>query len=272
MKLIAKGLIIGIGKIIPGVSGAMLAITLGVYERILFSLANLKKEFFANAKFLTKIGIGIILSIILTSKIVVKCLKCYYFPTMLLFIGMIIGGIPNLLKKVKFKKQDIIVSFISLVTLSFMFFNNNTVTNLYEIEYTIIDFIKLIGVGFIDAISSIIPGISGTALLMMIGYYNIILKTFGSILNISQLAQNIFTMIPFSIGFLLGIIIISKILNLLFKKFKNTTYIIITIFMTLTTIILIKNTFEYMYTTTELLIGISLLIIGYIISLKLDNE
>lgn len=272
MNLIIKGLIIGIGKIIPGVSGAMLAITFGLYERMLSSLANLKREFITNAKFLTKIGTGIVLSIILTSKIVVKCLNNYYLPTMLLFAGMIIGGTPSILKKIKFKKKDIIISLISLIILSFIFFNNNAITNSYKIEYTIIDFIKLTGVGFIDAFSSIVPGISGTALLMMIGYYNTILQTFSSILDLNQFKHNLFIMVPFFIGFILGIIIVSKIINFLFKNFRNSTYIIITIFMTLTTIILIKNIFEHTYTIIELIIGIPLLIIGYIISSKLDKE
>jgi len=272
MNLIIKGLIIGIGKIIPGVSGAMLAITLGVYEKMLFSIANLKREFTTNAKFLTKIGIGIAISIIITSKIVVKCLKHCYLPTMLLFIGMIIGGMPSIIKKIKIEKKTILISIISLIILIPIIFNSNTIPNSHEIKYTTIDFIKLIGIGFIDAFSSIVPGISGTALLMMFGYYNSILQTFGSILNPSKLAHNLFVMIPFIIGFLLGIVIVSKIINFLFKNFKNTTYIIITTLITLTTIILIKNTFGHTYTQTQMLIGLPLLIIGYLISVKLDKE
>lgn len=271
MNLILKGLIIGIGKIIPGVSGAMLAISLGVYEKILYALANLKKQFNENVKFLIKIGIGITLSIIITSKIIVKCLNDFYFPTMLLFIGMIIGGMPNMIKKIKFKKSDIIIVLITIIILSLFIFKKINITNLYEVKYTIIDFIKLIGIGFIDAFSSIIPGISGTALLMMTGYYNIILETFSSILNPIQIKQNLFIMVPFIIGFLLGILIISKLLNFTFKKYKNQSYIVIIIFMIFTSTTLVKNTFTYTYTLVELLIGITLFIIGYLLSLKLER-
>lgn len=270
MNLIIKGFIIGIGKIIPGVSGAMLAITLGEYEKIINSIANIKQKTLENTKYLSKIGIGIILAITLTSKIIVKSLNTYYFPTMLLFIGMITGGIPNITKQIKLNIKDIIISMIVLTIIIIMIKNINTTTN-YEIQQTILDFIKLIGIGSLDALSSIVPGISGTALLMMLGYYDIILQTFATTLNIKKLEQNTFILIPFIIGFVLGTIIISKIINILIKKYKNILNIIITTFMIITTLLLLKQTIQTSPSIKEILIGIILAMLGTITSIKLDK-
>lgn len=268
---IIKGFIIGIGKIIPGVSGAMLAITLGVYEKLIESISNIKTDIIGNIKFLTKIGIGLILAIALTSKMIVKCLNLYYLPTMLLFIGIIIGGIPKIIKNTKLKKLDIILSLIILITLSLTLNNINSI-NHYQIKYTIIDFIKLIGIGAIDAASSIIPGISGTALLMMLGYYDTIIAMFANILDINYLGKNLFIMIPFLLGFIIGTIQISKLINIIIKKKQNTMNQIIILFMTFTIILLLKDTLSKPFKISELIIGIILLIIGLVISIYLDTK
>ena len=126
--LFIKGLIIGIGKIIPGVSGAVLAIILKLYDRGLESIVN----FFSNPKenilFLLKVGLGIITGIIFFSNIINYTLSNYYVCTMLLFIGLIIGGIPSILKEVD--KKDYIYSIITIIIftiISLLNINNNYV-------------------------------------------------------------------------------------------------------------------------------------------------
>ena len=117
LDIIIKGFIIGIGKVIPGVSGMALAISLGIYEQILESISNIKKEIKNKSTFLIKLGTGIILAIMLTSKVIVKCLKIYYLPTMLLFIGMITGGIPTIIKESKLNKNHIIPTLLITILL-----------------------------------------------------------------------------------------------------------------------------------------------------------
>lgn len=270
MNLIIKGFIIGLGKIIPGVSGAMLAITLGIYGKTIETISNIKQNKIENLKFLSKIGCGIMLSIILMSKIIVKCINEYYFPTILLFIGLIIGGMPKLIRQTKYKKKDFIISVIILIII-FIFIKNVNMINNYQVKLTLMDSLKLIGVGIIDAISSIVPGISGTALLMMIGYYNIIISTFSSILKINKIYQNLFILLPFGFGFIIGTFLISIIINYLLKKYNNLISQIITIFMTVTIIILVKDTFSKPCTINQIIIGIVLLITGIIISLKMNQ-
>lgn len=276
MELIIKGFIIGLGKIIPGVSGAMLAISLGVYEEILEKIANIKKQLKSSTKYLIKTLIGIILAITITSKIIVKCINMYYLPTMLLFVGLIASGMPKLIKNITLKKVKKISTIISILIAiiiigSIEYTNQVVITSPHKIEYTTIEFIKLIGIGIVDSIASIIPGISGTALLMILGYYNIILTTFGTISKIEVIPQNSFILIPFTIGFILGTIVISKILNKIIKKQKETLNIIVTIFMIYSLIKLAKTAIIPNQKITTYLIGTILFIIGLIIGITINN-
>ena len=267
MDLIIKGFIIGIGKILPGVSGSLLAITLGIYEKIIEKISKLKKDIIKNTIFLSKISIGIIISIIMFSKIIVKCINNHYFATMLLFIGMITGGIPKIIKKTKLTKSNIIITITTVIILIIILNlcnSNQGIINNHILEYKIEEFIKLIGVGIIDSITSIIPGISGTAILMSIGYYNIIITSFSNITKIDTLTPTLFVLIPFGIGFIIGTIYVSKIINIIIKKNKNIINILSIIFMIITTIILIKQALISKYTKLELIIGLNLFIIGII--------
>ena len=98
-KLILYGFIIGIGKILPGVSGAVLAISLGVYEESIRALNNLFNK--KSIQYLTLLSIGMGISIVFFSNVVLYFVNNYYFWTMLLFIGLIIGGLKEILVELK---------------------------------------------------------------------------------------------------------------------------------------------------------------------------
>ena len=101
ISLFIKGFIMGIANIIPGVSGGTLAITLGIYEDLIGVLSNFLKNIKKNIKFLLPIGIGMIASILSLSKVINYCLEHFEIQTILFFIGLILGGLPLILKKAK---------------------------------------------------------------------------------------------------------------------------------------------------------------------------
>ncbi|MBP3920565.1 MAG: DUF368 domain-containing protein [Bacilli bacterium] len=271
MDLVIKGFIIGVGKIIPGVSGAMLAISLGIYETLLNKVVNLRRNFFDSIFYLGKVGFGVVLSIIVTSKIIVKCLDSYYFLTMLLFIGMIIGGIKDVVCEIKFNKFNVFFGLgIFLIFIILSFFSTPVVV--HNVNYSFLFFLSMIGIGFLDAFTSIVPGISGTAILISLGYYNIVLDMFGSILDFSLIFKNLFLVVPFSIGLGLGLFIVSYVLNFLFKHYKNITYFVILILILIITFSLFKNTLVYFGGFVDVFVGIPLFILGFIISFKLGNK
>ena len=268
IKLVIQGFIIGIGKIIPGVSGAMFAMMFGVYEKALNIICNLKTELFKNFKFMLLLGSSILLAIIFGSNIIKNSLDKYYLQTMFLFIGMMTAGIKPLFKNIKGEKVKLknivcaIVISIALILLDSVDFGSKVSI----LEKTPLTVIMLFVSGFLDALATIIPGICGTALLMILGYYDIVISSLGDLFNFSNLSNNLFVLIPFVLGLIIGAIIVSKFVNYLFKNYKIQTYYTIIGFAIASTIILFINAVTSSFTIGQFIISCILFIVGFLLS------
>lgn len=260
MILIFKGFIIGIGKIIPGVSGAMLAITLGVYDKGIYAISNFFKSIKKNTIFLGLLAIGIILSIVIFSNFIKIALEKHYLPTMLLFTGLITGCIPDVYNVVKEQKgvENIIIMSIPCIVLFYL--------NTFDWNLNVDDpsFFFLIIIGIIEAVTIVVPGLSGTAILMMLGCYELVINSL-SIIDIKIL-------IPYGIGIIMGIIIFVKIINYFFNSHKTKTYWAIFGFAITSVFILLLQTMKFDYSIDNIIISLILLVIGYIISRILSEN
>lgn len=269
MLLFLKGFIIGIGKIIPGVSGAMLAINFNVYEKALDAVTNFFSNWKSNLKFLTIFISGILFSIVLCSGIILYLIENHLFLTMMFFIGLIFGGTYNFSHEIKYNHKNIIIiiTITSLVSmLSFGNFNNN-----YQLQNNFIDNIIFFLGGIIEIFTSIVPGISGTALFMIIGIYNNILTMMSSVFNITYVINNINLYLSYGIGMFISFIINTYLINYLLKKYKNTTNSVILGLSISSIILLLVITFKNHFTILEFIIGIMLLVIGILISCILEK-
>lgn len=257
LKDILIGVIIGAGKIIPGVSGSVLAITLGVYEKIIYSINNIFN--YKNIYYLSKLGIGIIISIVFLSRIIIYFLSNYYTYTIFVFVGLILGSIKSITNNTSFKYYYVtILSFSVIVILGLININSNNHSGIF---YYLLS-------GLIESVSSIIPGISGTALLILIGTYNIVIDIFSNIVSVNYLITNIKIVIPFMIGILVGLIISIKVIGYLFSKYKTITYNIILGLLLGSIYIMLKGC---SYSVFNMFISILLFIISYI-SIKKVNH
>ena len=274
VKLFIQGFIVGIGKIIPGVSGAMFAMMFGIYEKALDIISNLRTKLMKNLKYMLILAISIGLAIIFGSSIIKKCLENYYLPTMLLFIGMMVGGIKPLMRNVKGKKLDTrsLVSAIIVVTILFLISLIDGVEKTEVLEKTPLTFIILIFAGFLDAFATVVPGICGTALLMILGYYNTVIGALSDLFNFSNLGTNLFILIPFGIGLFSGVFLISKLINYLFKNYKTETYYSIIGFALMSIVLLILELLEKTYVMNEIIIALVLFVIGYLIVYFIEKE
>lgn len=254
MKNFFKGFIIGIGKIIPGVSGAILAISMGIYDKALGYISDFKKNKKEGIKYLLPIGLGLILSIIIFSNIISISLNKFYIITMLFFVGLIIGGVPSIAYKVK--KRDyyiVIISFVILFLISV-----GSINNVYIIKNNFIDYIIFFLSGIVEAIGTVVPGISSTALLMVIGTYDTIVYSIGNLSNIKIL-------IPFVIGLVLGLYYVVKVINYLFSRCENKVYAFVLGVLLSSIILLIIQSFKNSFTIIELIIGLIFMVIGIFI-------
>ncbi len=228
--LLLKGFIIGIAFIIPGVSGGTLAIYLGVYQGILDSIDNLFKQFKKSFMYLLPIFLGIGLSVVLLAKLVSILLDWNSFIVLLFFIGLIIGGIKFVYKKSQVTKlsPSLIISF--LVSFGFLIAiiildktSNNAGISYFDFSFW--TYLLVFALGAIASITMIVPGISGSAVLLVLGFYTaIVSNVVGNIFDFSSIGYNLQVIIPFGLGALAGIILFSKLINLSLKKYSKQTY------------------------------------------------
>ncbi len=215
--LFLKGLFIGIGKIIPGVSGSLLAISLGVYEEALEKISHFfhhKKESFV---FLTPLGIGILIAILFASKLMLHFLNTYYVYTIFVFLGLIVGTIPPLVQKEKMSYLDGL--FIFFIVLGMFFFENQCSIVEFTPTHSVFSFLFIFFLGMIDAFTTVLPGISGTATFMMLGSYSFVLELF------SNPFSHLFYCFLFGMGLLLGIILMTHVVTYCFKYYRHQTWV-----------------------------------------------
>ena len=265
MLLFVKSFIVGIGKIIPGVSGAMLAINFGIYEKLLDSLTNFFSNWKDNLKLIITFCMGLFLAIILCSGIVLYLLNNYKFITMMFFLGLIIGGTYNFSKNIRYNIKNIllisiiIISFLVLSIYDYIFYNSFKNSMMFFLG------------GFIEIFASIVPGISGTSLLMMIGIYDDVLNMISSILDYGYVINNINIYISYGLGMFISFVINIYLIKYLINRYKNNSYSVILGLSIASIIYLISITFNINISIIEIIVGIMFLIVGLLISSILDK-
>lgn len=273
--LMLKGAVFGVANIIPGVSGGTIALTMGVYEDFISSISNFFNKPKKSLKFLLPFGIGAALSILLMSKLISYCLTKFPFPTTLFFVGLIIGGVPMLTKKVKKKKikatnLGIAPLTFSIVMIMFFMKSRNNFVNL--VNPNLLMYLVLGLVGMIAAATMIIPGVSGSFVLMLLGFYEPIVNTVGDLTNFSNLVHNILILVPFGLGVLVGMILIAKLIEFLFKKYEVPTYYAILGFVIASIITLVLGAISTKLAFIHIIVGLITLAIGSIAGYKLGDE
>ncbi len=269
-----KGFLIGLANIIPGVSGGTMAVSFGIYEEIIEIASNIFKNFKKNMAFILPIGIGAVIAIALLSNVITICLDKYQVATPLLFVGLILGGLPAIVKNIgkKITKPTNLIVFS--ITILFMLFIYLGIKDAEDVDFTNVDaigYIILFIVGAIAAITMVVPGISGSFVLMLIGYYKPIVKTVSDLTHFNNIIHNLCILIPFGFGVLFGIVSVSKLIKYCLKKYPEQTYSSIVAFVLSSVVLIIYPLLNVSASITELIIGIVLLLMGSILTYKMEG-
>ncbi len=264
-KLFIISFIVGLGKIIPGVSGSVMAICFGIYEKVLESISSFN-SFIKNRKFMLIFGCGVFLAIVIGSRAIKFFLTNFYLLTMMTFIGMMIPGVTSIIKNVKNEDLNLkrvliaITVFITLYLFSIANFSEGIILE----ESYFHKFISLILCGILDAASTVIPGISGSAILMIIGYYEAIISSLANLLTLSNFVYSISILVPFFIGMAIGLILTSKLITYLFKNYRVMTYMLIIVFAIFSIVALIRELIHLFIDPVSIIVGMVFLSIGWI--------
>ena len=268
--LFIKGLIIGIGKVMPGVSGALLAINFKVYDRLVESLVNFFSDWKKNLRFLLELGSGIIIAIILFSNGIRYLINNYNFLMVMLFMGLIGGGSYNYIRSVNYEKKEykyILFIIGVLIGISFIGKGDN-----YVISNSFKDNIVFFLGGVIEVFTSIIPGISGTAIMMIMGIYDMVLMIVGRIYDFSYVISNINIYISYGLGIIISFILGTLLINYLLKKKKRLMEIMISSFSIYSILMMGVMTFSKRASVIEIILGIMLMVVGTVIGFIMDGD
>lgn len=271
---IVKGGIIGIANIIPGVSGGSLAVSLSIYEPLLDAIGNFFKDKRKNFYVLLPIVLGAIAGILAGSKLVSYALDNFYPQTILLFVGLIFGGTSLLMRKTysHYNLSNLLVFLFFFALVIVINFAIPEAKNVTFDDMAIFDYLKLFIMGAIGASTMVIPGISGSFVLMLLGYYEPILKVISSLTNFSLLKSNLLVLIPFGIGAIVGIIFISKLISKLLKTYEIKTYFAIIGFVLSSIVVLLLQLGDIKFSFGTIITCIIAFIWGYLLARCIERE
>ena len=274
-----RGMVIGIANVIPGVSGGTLMVSMGIYDKLILVLTHFIKRMKEAIALLVPIAIGMLLSIAIFAKIFSEILfPKFPLQTNLFFIGLIIGGIPVIYKKVKGNTIRLpqIIAFVALfaTVVGFSLVGEGGGSSA-DITFSVGNVLKLFGVGIIAAATMVIPGVSGSMIMMILGYYNTIIDTVNNFINalksfdIPAMLDTFVVLIPFGIGVVVGAVAVAKLIEFMLNKFPLVTYWAIIGLIVASPFAIIFMMEIGTVGVVEIVTGLVLLVAGFFISMKL---
>lgn len=283
--LVIKGFIMGIANIIPGVSGGTLALTMGIYENFIGAISHFFSNLKENIKFLLPIFIGIGLSLLTMSNVITASFNKYPIPTTLFFMGLVIGGIPMLFSKIKGTKEvkkpiSYVILFLTFLLVMVFAFSKEifggTLGNADFSNLNILGYLNLTLIGTIAAATMVIPGVSGSLVLMLLGFYFPIVNVIKELTHFNNIGSNILIAGFFGVGVLIGIVLIAKLIEWLLAKFETFTYFGVIGFIIASVLAIPVSVYHevsnIVYTVPQVIIGIIFLILGGVVGYKLGEK
>lgn len=233
LKDVLKGSLVGVANIIPGVSGGTMAVSMGIYDKLITAITHIFKDIKRSIRILLPIIIGALLGIGVLAFVIQWLFDNYPTQTNLLFIGLIVGGLPIMWGKAREHKMGIgsVIAFLAFLAIVILFpiLGNGAGTEVV-LSPSVGMFIQLFFVGVVASATMVIPGVSGSMMLMVMGFYNPILNTItgfiseAAAVNVAGMASYVWILVPFGLGVVIGIFAIAKFVEYIFKNAPSIAY------------------------------------------------
>lgn len=206
-----KGIVIGTGFIIPGVSGGVFAAIFGIYQPMIHFFADIRKDFVKNIQFFLPVGIGMLISIVLSSKLLASFFAQAEIPLLWFFIGCVIGTLPSLYKQAGLEGRKPRHLWVCLGTIIcgwlFLFSLQGLLSHVTIATDTL--WVWLMA-GALMGLGAIIPGLSPSNFLLYLGIYQLMMQRLGN--------MDLLVLLPVTLGALLCVLLLSKAFDRLFAK------------------------------------------------------
>lgn len=284
MKLLLdmlRGVVIGLANIIPGVSGGTMMVSMGIYDTLIYCITHLFRQFKKSVLTLLPYGIGMLLAIVVGAFGLKAAFASFPLPTNALFIGLILGSVPMILKQMKGEKIGVAGAVIFLVMFALVVVLKAVETDRsVEIVLSVGEVIKLFFLGCIASATMVIPGVSGSMMLKTLGYYEPIVT--GAITGLTSalaggewglVMHNVGILLPFGIGVVVGIFAIAKLIEVLLTKWKGYTYCAILGMVAASPVVILMDTSIYAGADALIIVAsVVLLAAGVLVALRLGGD
>ena len=275
-----RGMVIGLANIIPGVSGGTMMVSMGIYDTLIHCITHLFKEFKKSILTLLPYAVGMVLAIGGLSFALKWAFAVYPLPTNTLFIGLILGGLPAILRQVKGKKKGAVgavlfVVFFALIVVMQIFQSEHVAT----ITLSFGEVIKLFMLGAVASATMVIPGVSGSMILKLLGYYEPVVTVAipGLISGLAHgewaaVGANVGILLPFGLGIVVGIFAIAKLIEVLLAHWEGQTYCAILGLVTASPVAILMATEMVNLSWTTLIISLLTFAIGFYVAWRLGGK
>lgn len=275
-----RGMVIGLANIIPGVSGGTMMVSMGIYDTLIHCITHLFKEFKKSILTLLPYAVGMVLAIGGLSFALKWAFAVYPLPTNTLFIGLILGGLPAILRQVKGKKKGAVgavlfVVFFALIIVMQIFQSEHVAT----ITLSFGEVIKLFMLGAVASATMVIPGVSGSMILKLLGYYEPVVTVAipGLISGLAHgewaaVGANVGILLPFGLGIVVGIFAIAKLIEVLLAHWEGQTYCAILGLVTASPVAILMATEMVNLSWATLIISLLTFAIGFYVAWRLGGK
>ena len=278
---VLRGAVIGLANVIPGVSGGTMMVSMGIYDKLIYSINNLLKKFRECFRILLPYLVGMVVAILIGSFALKKAFADFPLPTNALFIGLILGSLPLILKQMKGEKigwQGVlafVLLFALVVGLKLAEAENKT-----AIELNVGTVLLMVLLGAICSAAMVIPGVSGSMILKTLGFYEPVVTEAipGLVKGVtggdwSAVLHNAGILLPFLIGIVAGIFGIAKLIEILMKKWKGRTYCGILGMVAASPVVILMDQKNYEgFNVGICIVSVVLLAVGGVIAFKLGGD
>jgi putative membrane protein len=227
-----KGALIGISVVIPGVGGGSMAMSMGIYDQLIDFVTD-RKNSFKHGRVLFPYILGMVIGVAAFSYFIELMFQSYPLQTACAFAGMILGALPMLLQRVKGQRFGLSHALLLLgmaVLMVLLSIESRSAGTVFTLAPDMPHALLAFGLGFVAAATMVIPGFSGSMLLILLGYYEPILTYVNGFtaalfsLGFAAMLQRMIILVPFSLGVLGGIFFMARIVRILLRRFPYATY------------------------------------------------
>ncbi len=223
LKYFLCGLIFGTANVIPGVSGGTMLVVFGIFDRLTDAISGIKR-IFKNFPFLLTFALGAGAGILVSAKVISQMFVSFGVQTNMFFIGLILGGIPLIYRLGTAEKKPkplcilpFVIAMAFVIALAVLEKLNIFSLTAETVEgFDLVFSLKMAGSAALAAVTMIIPGISGSFVMMLLGVYETIIGALSSF--------NFYVIIPFAIGAVVGIVVGAKLISMLIAKNRLMVY------------------------------------------------